>query len=112
MTVRKGRVSFVAEYVVRDCQTHDFTSLQTLLKRIMALLKNTPIRWDIWNAIFLSLTVFKRDKLEEIESSLMPLYYEFAIQLQDADFNDLIKLSNNIITSEKLLTYLNGCKVS
>lgn len=78
----------------------------------MPLIKDHPVRWEVWNAIFLSITVFKRDKLEEIESSLMPIYYEFALQLQDADFNDLLKISNNMMTSDKLISYVNGCKVN
>jgi hypothetical protein len=82
------------------------------LKRIFSLVKDQPVRWDLWNAIFISLTVFKRDKLEEIEDSLMTLYYEFAVQLQDADFNDLLKITAVMMTSEKLMGYVNGCKVS
>lgn len=77
----------------------------------MPHIKDHPIRWDIWNAVFLTLTVFKREKLEEIESSLMTLYYEFAMQLQDADYNDLLKITSNMITSDKLMGYVNGCKV-
>jgi hypothetical protein len=82
------------------------------LKRILPHIKDQPIRWDVWNAIFISLTVFKRDKLEEIEMSLMALYYEFAVQLQDAEFNDLLKFTNNMMMSDKLMSYVNGCKVS
>jgi hypothetical protein len=77
----------------------------------MPHIKEQPIRWEIWNAVFISLTVFKREKLEEIEASLMTLYYEFAVQLQDADYIDLLKITANMITSEKLLSYVNGCKV-
>jgi hypothetical protein len=82
------------------------------LKRIFPHVKDQSIRWDMWNAIFISLTVFKRDKLEEIEDSLMTLYYEFAVQLQDADYSDLLKITNTMMTSEKLMGYVNGCKVS
>lgn len=78
---------------------------------MMPHIKEQPIRWEIWNAIFISLTVFKRDKLEEIELSLMTLYYEFAVQLQDADYCDLLKITNNMMTSDKLMNYVNGCKV-
>lgn len=78
---------------------------------MMPHIREQPIRWEIWNAIFISLTVFKRDKLEEIEVSLMLLYYEFATQLQDADYSDLLKISTNMMTSEKLMNYVNGCKV-
>lgn len=88
-----------------------FFQLQNLLKRILPHIKDQTIRWDIWNAIFISLTVFKRDKLEEIEMSLMALYYEFAVQLQDAEFNDLLKFTNNMMLSDKLMSYVNGCKV-
>lgn len=77
----------------------------------MQQIKDQPIRWDIWNIIFISLTVFKRDKLEEVEASLMSLYYEFAVQLQDADYNDLLKVTKSMMTSEKLMSYVNGCKV-
>jgi len=41
----------------------------------------------------------------------MILYYEFATQLQDADINILLKLINNMMTSDKLMGYVNGCKV-
>lgn len=78
----------------------------------MPHIKDQQIRFDIWNAIFISLTVFKRDKLEEVEHSLMALYYEFAMQLQDSDFSDLLKITNSMITSDKLMSYVNGCKVS
>lgn len=81
------------------------------MKRIFPHLKDQPIRWDLWNVIFISLTVFKRDKLEEIEESLMAFYYEFANQLQDADFGVLLKIVNNMMTSDKLIGYVNGCKV-
>jgi hypothetical protein len=77
----------------------------------MPHIREQPIRWDIWNAAFISLTVFKRDKLEEIDPSLMALYYEFAMQLQDADFCDLLKITNNMILYDKLMSYVNGCKV-
>ena len=77
----------------------------------MIQIKDQPIRWDIWNIIFMSLTVFKRDKLDEVETSLMSLYYEFAMQLQDADYNDLLKITQNMMTSDKLMSYVNGCKV-
>jgi hypothetical protein len=88
-----------------------YHALQALLKRLFPHIKDHPIRWDLWNVIFISLTVFKRDKLEEIEESLMILYYEFATQLQDADINILLKLINNMMTSDKLMGYVNGCKV-
>lgn len=78
----------------------------------MPHIKDHPIRWEMWNTIFISLTVFKRDKLEEIELSLMALYYEFAVQLQDAEFSDLLKITNSMMTSDKLMNYVNGCKVS
>lgn len=77
----------------------------------MVQVKDQQIRFDIWNAMFISLTVFKRDKLEEVEASMMALYYEFALQLQDADFNDLLKITNIMMTSDKLMSYVNGCKV-
>lgn len=77
----------------------------------MQQIKDQPIRWDIWNVVFISLTVFKRDKLEEMEASLMLLYFEFATQLQDADYSDLLKIAQNMMTSEKLMSYVNGCKV-
>ncbi|CAG9807897.1 unnamed protein product [Chironomus riparius] len=83
---------------------------RALLKRLFPHIKDQPVRWDLWNVIFISLTVFKRDKLEEIEESLMILYYEFATQLQDADINILLKLINNMMTSDKLMGYVNGCK--
>ncbi|CAO1420062.1 unnamed protein product [Diamesa serratosioi] len=89
MTVRKGR---------------------NLLKRIFPHIKEQPIRWEIWNAVFLSLTLFKRDKLEEIEDSLMAMYYEFAVQLQDAEFKDVLKIVTTIGSSQKLIGYVNGCK--
>lgn len=60
----------------------------------------------------MSLAVFKRDKIEEIEDSLMALYYEFAIQLQDAGFAELLKITNVLMTSDKLMGLVNGCKVS
>lgn len=82
------------------------------MKRIFPHVKDQQIRWDLWNTIFLSLAVFKRDKLDEIEESLMALYYEFAIQLQDADFSVLLKITNNMMTSDKIMGYVNGCKVS
>lgn len=75
-------------------------------------MRDQPIRFEIWNAVFISLTVFKRDKLEEVELSLMSLYYEFAVQLQDADYIDLLKITNSMMTSDKLMSYVNGCKVS
>lgn len=78
----------------------------------MPHIKELPLRWDIWSAVFISLSVFKRDKLEEVEQSLMALYYEFAMQLQDADFSDVLKITNNMILSDKLMGYVNGCKVS
>ncbi|CRL05200.1 CLUMA_CG017982, isoform A [Clunio marinus] len=84
---------------------------RNLIKRIMPHIKDQPIRWDIWNAVFISLTVFKRDKLEENESSLMALYYEFALHLQDADLSDLLKVTNNMMTSDKLMSFVNGCKL-
>lgn len=77
----------------------------------MAQIKEQPVRWDMWSAIFISLAVFKRDKLEEVEISLMTLYYEFAMQLQDADYIDLLKITSSMITSDKLMSYVNGCKV-
>lgn len=77
----------------------------------MQQIKDQQIRWDIWNVVFISLTVFKRDKLEEMEASLMLLYFEFATQLQDADYSDLLKIAQNMMTSEKLMSYVNGCKV-
>lgn len=77
----------------------------------MPQIKDQPISWEIWNVIFISLTVFKRDKLEEVEASLMALYYEFAMQLQDADYNDLLKITNNMMLSDKLMGYVNGSKV-
>lgn len=77
----------------------------------MPQIKNHPISWEIWNVIFISLTVFKRDKLEEVEASLMALYYEFAMQLQDADYKDLLKITNNMMLSDKLMSYVNGSKV-
>lgn len=77
----------------------------------MPQIREQQIRWDIWNAAFISLTLFKRDKLEEIELSLMALYYEFAVQLQDADYNDLLKITNSMMISDKLMSYVNGCKV-
>lgn len=83
---------------------------RNLLKRIMPIIKEQPIRWDIWSCVFISLTVFKRDKLEEVEQSLMSLYYEFATQLQDAEYNDVLKISNIMLTSDKLMSYVNGCK--
>ncbi|XP_070503592.1 protein PAT1 homolog 1 [Chironomus tepperi] len=83
---------------------------RSLLKRLFPHIKDQSVRWDLWNAIFISLTIFKRDKLEEIEESLMILYYEFATQLQDADIHILLKLINNMMTSDKLMGYVNGCK--
>jgi hypothetical protein len=77
----------------------------------MPHIKEQPVRWEIWNAVFISLTVFKRDKLEEIEASLMTLYYEFAMQLQDADFIDLLKITGSMLLSDKLMSLVNGCKV-
>lgn len=78
----------------------------------MQQIKDEPIRWEIWSIIFVSLTVFKRDKLDEIEESMMSLYYEFAVQLQDlVSFNDLLKITNNMMTSYKLMSYVNGSKV-
>lgn len=77
----------------------------------MVQVKDQQIRFEIWNAMFISLTVFKRDKLEEVEASMMALYFEFALQLQDADFNDLLKITNSMMTSDKLMSYVNGCKV-
>lgn len=77
----------------------------------MPQIREQQIRWDIWNAAFISLTLFKRDKLEEIEMSLMALYYEFAVQLQEADYNDLLKITNSMMISDKLMSYVNGCKV-
>lgn len=82
------------------------------MKRIFPHIKEQPIRWEIWNAVFLSLTLFKRDKLEEIEESLMAMYYEFAVQLQDAEFKDVLKIVTTIGSSQKLIGYVNGCKVS
>lgn len=78
----------------------------------MPIIKDQPIRWDIWSCVFISLAVFKRDKLEEVEQSLMSLYYEFAMQLQDAEYIDVLKITNSMMSSEKLMSYVNGCKVN
>lgn len=59
----------------------------------------------------MSLVVFKRDKIEEVEDSLMSIYYQFAIQLQDASFAELLKITNILMTSDKLMGLVNGCKV-
>ena len=60
----------------------------------------------------MSLVVFKRDKIEEVEDSLMSIYYQFAIQLQDASFAELLKITNILMTSDKLMGLVNGCKVN
>lgn len=59
----------------------------------------------------MSLVVFKRDKIEEVENSLMAIYYEFALQLQDASFAEVLKITNVLLTSDKLMGLVNGCKV-
>lgn len=85
---------------------------KALLKRIFPHIKDQVLRWDLWSAVFMSLIVFKRDKIEEIENSLMLIYYEFAVQLQDASFADLLKVSTILMTSDKLMGLVNGCKVN
>lgn len=42
----------------------------------------------------------------------MAMYYEFAVQLQDAEFKDVLKIVTTIGTTQKLIGYVNGCKVS
>lgn len=81
------------------------------MKRIFPHIRDLAIRWDIWSAVFMSLVVFKRDKIEEVEDSLMSIYYEFAVQLQDASFAELLKITNVLMTSDKLMGLVNGCKV-
>lgn len=78
---------------------------------MLALIKTQPIRWDVWSTVFLSLTLMKKEKLEEIEDVLMLMYFEFCEQLQEAECKDVLKVSSTFAHSPKLLSYINGCKV-
>lgn len=54
----------------------------------------------------------KRDKLEEMEDTLMPFYFEFANHLQGAEFKEVLKITDIFLASPKLVGFVNGCKVS
>jgi hypothetical protein len=77
----------------------------------MPHIRENPIRWDVWSSMYASLNYMKRDKLEEIEDTLMPLYYEFMNHLRNADFKDILKIAHVFLSSQKLMGLVNGCKV-
>lgn len=78
----------------------------------MTYVEAYDIRWTIWMGVFSSLqNVIKKDK-DDTDGVLYALYPEFRKQVQQADFEMIVRISVSIPLSEKKFNGIFCSKVS
>lgn len=88
-----------------------FFFFQTLIKRILALIKDNVYRWEIWIAIFNALPALVKKDRDDAESSLFILFPEFQSYIENASIDSILRLTNTLKACEKL-NYIFTNKVS
>lgn len=74
---------------------------KVLIRRIMPIIENHDVRWNIWIGVFSSLqNVIKKDR-DDIEGILYSLYPEFNKQIKSANFAIIVKISVAISLHDK-----------
>lgn len=84
---------------------------QTLIKRVLALIKDNVYRWEIWIAIFAALPALVKKERDDAESPLFILFPEFQSYVENASIDSILRLTNTLKSSEKL-SYIFTNKVS
>lgn len=85
--------------------------LQTLIKRILPLIKDNAYRWDVWIAILAALPLLVKKDRDDVESPLFILFPEFQSYIENASIDSILRLTNTLISCDKL-NYIFMNKVS
>lgn len=85
--------------------------MQTLIKRILPLIKDHVFRWDVWCPIFATLPMLVRKDRDDTEGHLFGLFVEFQAHIQNAPIDAILRLTNTLIAYERL-NYIFTNKVS
>lgn len=115
MSIRKGKVNGLWPTLINLTEMLNLNQmkflLQTLIKRILALIKDNVYRWEIWIAIFNALPALVKKDRDDSESSLFILFPEFQSYIENASIDSILRLTNTLKACEKL-NYIFTNKVS
>lgn len=81
-----------------------------LLKRIQAVLKEHPFRWNLWCTILSSLALLSKRERDDPEELLSPLFAQFEGHVKYSTVPDLLPLLDIFLNSDKLLPLVPKCK--
>lgn len=76
--------------------------LQTLIKRILPLIKDNAYRWDVWIAILATLPLLVKKDRDDAESPLFVLFPEFQSYIENASIDSILRLTNTLIACDRL----------
>lgn len=75
---------------------------QTLIKRILPLIREDIHRWDVWCAIFTAMPMLVKKDKEDNEGLIFALFPEFQAQIQNAPIDAILRITNTLIACDKL----------
>ncbi|XP_055621794.1 protein PAT1 homolog 1-like [Toxorhynchites rutilus septentrionalis] len=81
-----------------------------LLTRIQAVLKDHPLRWNLWCTILSSLVLLPKRERDDPEHLLSPLFAQFEKHVKYSTVPDLLLLLDTFLNSDKLLPLVPKCK--
>ncbi|XP_058832307.1 protein PAT1 homolog 1-like isoform X1 [Topomyia yanbarensis] len=81
-----------------------------LLKRIQAVLKEHPFRWNLWCIILSSFAMLLKRERDDPEELLTPLFAQLESHVKYSTVNDLLPLLDTFLNSDKLLSLIPKCK--
>lgn len=81
-----------------------------LLKRIQAVVKDHPFRWNLWCIILSSLPLLPKRDRDDPEGLLSPLFAQLESHVKYSTMRDLLPLLDTFLNSDKLLPLVSKCK--
>uniref|UniRef100_A0A1Q3F2V1 Uncharacterized protein n=1 Tax=Culex tarsalis TaxID=7177 RepID=A0A1Q3F2V1_CULTA len=81
-----------------------------LLKRIQAVLKDVPFRWNLWCTILASLAVLPKRERDDPEELLSPLFAQFESHVKYSAVGELLPLLDTFLNSDKLFPLVAKCR--
>lgn len=81
-----------------------------LLKRIQAVVKDHPFRWNLWCVILSSLPLLPKRDRDDPEGLLSPLFAQLESHVKYSTMQDLLPMLDTFLNSDKLLPLVPKCK--
>lgn len=81
-----------------------------LLKRIQAVLKDVPFRWNLWCTILSSLAVLPKRERDDPEELLSPLFAQFESHVKYSTVFEVLPLLDTFLNSDKLFPLVPKCR--